>query len=159
LVAPANFLDWRSQSQTFERMGAYETSSYNLSTPGEPERIVGAATSYDVLAILGVQPFLGRGFRFEDDRPSATPVVLLSERLWKRRFRADAGVLTQPISINGEPYVVIGVMPAGFRFPDQEVELWVPLEKQVTPVNMHWRGSHYLSVIARLKKGIGIGQA
>jgi putative ABC transport system permease protein len=159
LVAPANFLDWRSQSQTFERMGAYETSSYNLSTPGEPERIVGAAMSYDVLAILSVQPFLGRGFRLEDDRPSATPVVLLSERLWKRRFHADAGVLTQSISINGEPYVVIGVMPAGFRFPDQEVELWVPLERQVTPVNMHWRGSHYLSIIARLKKDIGIGQA
>ena len=158
-VAPANFLDWRSRAKGFAAMGAYSTFSYNLSVPGPPQQVTGAAMSQSVFNILGVQPLRGRVFRQEDDRPAATAVVLVSARLWHGRFQSAPGIVGQPISVNGTPHVVIGVMPDAFDFPETNVDLWIPLERQVTPTNMLWRGSHYLSVIARLGEGTTIDQA
>jgi len=158
-VAPANFLDWRAQNHSFAALGAADTSSFNLTGTDRPERVVGAVASASVFSILGIHPIAGRAIIDDDDRPEAQRVVLLSESLWQRRYGRNAQLVGQPVALNGEPYIVVGVMPAGFRFPEADVDLWVPIERQITPKDMHWRGSHYLTVIGRLKPGVKLEQA
>ena len=158
-VAPANFLDWRAQNHSFSAMGAADTSSFNLTGTHLPERVVGAVTSASIFSMLGVQPIAGRAIIADDDQPAAPRVVLLSESLWQRRYARDVQIVGKSIGLNGEPYVVVGVMPSNFRFPERDVDLWVPIERQITEKDMHWRGSHYLTVVARLKPGVTLEQS
>jgi putative ABC transport system permease protein len=93
---------------------------------GEPERHLGAAISWDLFPLLGITPSLGRGFTAEDDQPNAAGVVILSDALWTRRYRADPNILGRTILVDAKPYVVIGVMPPRFEFPENQ-RLWIPL--------------------------------
>jgi len=158
-VAPGNFLDWNDHNHVFENMGAFDTFSYNLTSAGAPERIIGAAMSASLFRLLGVQPSIGRDFSPPDDRYKAQRVVILGYPLWQRRFHGDPGILGKDISLNGIRWTIAGIMPAAFRFPDREAELYVPIQQQIEPKEMVWRGSHYLKVIARLKPGIRLEQA
>ena len=87
---------------------------------GEPERYSGAAISWDLFAMLGTPPILGQGFTAEHDRPGAGGVVLLSHDLWSVRYQSDRNVIGRTILINAQPHTIIGVMPPGFRFPNQQ---------------------------------------
>lgn len=156
--APGNFADWKKRNTFFSGMGAIGYRSWNLTGSGEPARIEGEAFSAGVLAVLQTYPMLGRPFAAEEDRPGeASHVALLGYGLWASRFGSDRGVIGRTILLDGEGYKVIGVMPAGFHFPDPDDELYVPLA--LSDAALANRGSHYLRVIARLKPGVSAAQA
>jgi putative ABC transport system permease protein len=157
VAAAGNFNDWRVQNQVFEGLAAIGRKSFNLTGAGDPERVDGREVSGNLFQLLGVEPQLGRPFAPEEDQPGGNRVVILSHALWQRRFGSDPTIVGKPLTINGESHTVIGVMPARFKFPSREDELWVPLvfdSKQAAD-----RGRHYLEVVARLKSGMTLAQA
>jgi predicted permease len=155
--APANFVDWRSQNQSFEGMAATTTRSLNLTGEGEPEKIEANGVTANFFSLLGVQPTLGRGFIPEDDSPQGGKVAVVSYELWQRILGGEAGIVGKNILLNGEKYTVVGVTPAGFQFLDSEVNVWVP--EAFTAEELRNRGGHYLTVFARLKPGVSLSQA
>jgi putative ABC transport system permease protein len=153
------FADYRDQNLVFSSVAAYASSSFNLSDVGEPERIVGTFVSASLFPLLDVQPALGRAFLNEEDRPGHDRVVILSHGLWRRRFAGDSAVIGRSVTIDGQSHTIVGVAPAGFRFPDDETEIWKPIAFTAENLSENERGSHYLSVIARMKPGVTITQA
>ena len=110
-ISYPNFLDWRNQNQTFEKMGVSNYASYNLTGAGEAERIVTGQVSADLFAVLRVNALHGRVFTNEEDKPGGTPVVVLGYPLWQRRFGGQTSILNQAITLNNKSYTVIGIMP------------------------------------------------
>ena len=156
-VAPANFFDLRNQSQAFEGIGAHGPQDINLTGDAEPERLNGELVTANVFSILGVDPVLGRTFLPEEDIPGQHQVVVLSERLWQRRFNRDPSIVNRNITLNGKSFTVVGVMPRGFFYPERETELWIPWAME--PEQASGRGDHYLRLIGRLKPGATLQQA
>jgi putative ABC transport system permease protein len=157
-VSPANFIDWQAQSRAFTGIAASEGFHYNLTGNGQPEHVWGAASSAGWFSVLGVHAEQGRDFRPEEDAPAAAPVVILSDKLWRRRFNGDPGIVGKVIGLNGGPFTVVGVMPPKVDYRE-EIELWVPLQQQIRPDRMLWRDSRFLHVIARAKPGVTTAQA
>src|SRR5215510_5098056 len=158
-ISYPNFTDWRNQNQTFEKMGVYNRASYNLTGAGEAERIVTGQVSADLFSVLRVSPLHGRLFTNDEDKPGGTAVVVLSYALWQRRFGGQMSVLDQPITLNGKPYTVIGVMPESFAYPSR-VEMWVPVGQLSDQASWKQRGNHPgLYGVARLKPGATFEQA
>jgi putative ABC transport system permease protein len=155
--AAANFVDWRDQNQVFEGMAAMYDTSFNLTGTGDPERLEGRSVSASLFPLLGVEPQIGRVFTAAEDQPGAQRVVLLSYALWQQRFGGDPGIVGRSLTLNGEGYVVVGVMPARFQFPSSDDQAWVPIA--FTQEEAANRGRHYLQVVARLKPGVSLGQA
>src|ERR1700693_4320918 len=115
LFSTQDFLDWKQQGGLLSQMGAHVSWQFNISSPGEPaQRIAGSVVSHDFLPVLGVQPLLGRLFSPHQDQPGAGQFVMISYAFWKNRFGADPRIVGKPIQIDGVPYTVVGVMPAGF---------------------------------------------
>jgi putative ABC transport system permease protein len=149
-LSPADFEDWRAQNDVFSQLSALNNWGPTLTAGDEPEPLVGAAVSYDMFSLLGQQPSLGRSFLAEEDKAGAANVVVLSHQLWQRRFGADPGIVGKSISLNQDNYTVVGVMPAGFRFPViPGAELWRPLRPGINPSCQ--RGCVILRALARLK--------
>jgi len=155
--APANYVDWKTQNQSFADMAASHETSFNLTGDGEPERVTSYAVTGNFFPLLGVQPLLGRSFVAEEDRPGANKVVVLSYSLWQSRYGGDRNVLNREILLNGEKHSVVGVMPASFQFFEKEARLWVPIA--FDQEDLANRGGHYLIVVARLKPGVSVAQA
>ena len=153
------FKDYKEQSTVFEHLAGYTQAGFNFSGGGEPERINGAYVTADLFPLLGVAPAAGRVFAAEEDSPGHEQVVILSYSLWQRQFGADRSVLGKTLLINGKDATVVGVMPAGFQFPDREVELWKPIAFDAEDLSEGNRGSHYLRVIGRLKPSVSLEQA
>ncbi len=157
--SPADFLDWQRQNTVFTGMAAMAERSFNLTGVGEPERLEGRRVSANLFDLLGVPALLGRTFVQEDDRPGSH-VVLLSYSLWQRRFGSDPNVIGRAVTLNGESYTVSGVMPREVHLPgygNWNDELWVPIA--FTKEETTERGTHFLDVIARIKRGITLKQA
>src|SRR5918992_1558630 len=125
--APANYVDWKNQTQSFEDMAATHESSMNLTGDGEPERVATRRVTANFFPLLGMQPLMGRGFLPEEDRPQANKVVVLSYSLWQGRYGGDRNIINRAIVLDGEKHTVVGVMPSGFQWIDTEERLWVPL--------------------------------
>jgi len=155
--APANYVDWKNQNQSFADMAAASTESFNLTGDGEPERIAANSVNANFFALFGVQPLLGRGFVPEEDRPGGNKVAVLSYSLWQSRYGGDRNIINREILLNGEKHTVVGVMPAGFHFLENDVRLWVPMA--LDQEELANRGGHYLQVVARLKPGVVLSQA
>jgi putative ABC transport system permease protein len=155
-VSAANYLDWERQNQVFERMAIYSYHGFTLTGSNKPEQIDASAVSSGFFSTLGVQPVLGRAFSPEEDRPGRSNVVVLSHRLWQDHFGSNAGIVGQNIQMDGQNYLVAGVMPANFRFPDF-AQIWTPMAW--TDQERAVRGEHHSVVIARLKSGIDLRQA
>jgi len=158
-VAPANFLDWRRQSASFERMGAADFWVPNLTDGEVPESVQAVHLTSDVLEQLGVAPRLGRLIRPDEETPGRDHTVVLADSFWHRRFAADPTVLGRVIHLNGEPYTVIGVMPPGFEFPPfwaTGTELWAPLALKERAGS---RDAQSLRLFARLKPGVTLAGA
>jgi putative ABC transport system permease protein len=151
-VAPASFFDWRQQNTVFERIAGFFENSATLMGAGGPEHVNNAAVSWDLFELLKVQPIVGRGFAAEEDAPGKNQVIVLSHAMWQQRFGADPAVLGRPVTLNGTPSTVIGIMPPGFYFPTREAEYWTPMA--FNPAKAP-RGGHFLGVVARLKPAIG----
>ena len=155
--APANYIDWKNQNQSFADMAATAQTSFNLTGDGEPERVAAHAVTANFFPLFGVQPLVGRSFLPEEDQPGAPKVAVMSHSLWQSRYGGDRNILNRDIQLNGEKHTVIGVMPASFQFLEGEVRLWVPLA--MSAEDMANRRGHYLKVVARLKPGVGLVQA
>jgi len=156
-VAPANYYDWRSQNQTFSALGAYQPNTFNLaSREGEPERFLGAICDRGFFDVLGVQPLLGRIFTDAEDQSGRDGVVLLGYGVWRQRFGGDPKIVGQMLNMNGQPRMVIGVMPEGFEYPPQSV-MWSPLGFDNEARRR--RDFHRLRVIGRLKNNMPMERA
>ena len=143
--------DWKEATTAFATIAASLGSAMTISDGGaEPERHLGAAVSWDLFPLLGTSPILGRGFTAADDTPNGEGVVLLSHHLWNTRYQADRNVLGRNILVNGKPHTVIGVMPQGFEFP-QNQRLWIPLAPLADKLE---RQARYLFAFGRLNPGV-----
>ena len=154
-VSVPNLKDWREQNTVFSEITAYQFGNFNLSIQDQPERIVGANVSSEFFDVLGTRAQLGRTFQKGEDQPGSNRVVVLSDALWRRNFGADANLVGKDISIGGENFSVIGIMPPQFKFFASQ--MWVPLvftEKQLAS-----RGSHAFNVLGRLKPERTLDQA
>jgi putative ABC transport system permease protein len=170
-IAPANYLDYVKNNNTFERMGAFSMTvrtGFNLGGADDPERVTAANIAADLFPTLGINPIYGRQFLPEEQKEGNNRSVILSYGLWQRRFGADPGIINKTITLNGFSYLVVGVMPKGFQFPTKDllpelqslakpVELWVPLS--ISDASWTARGSRFLHVVGRLKPGVTIEQA
>jgi putative ABC transport system permease protein len=158
-VAPANYVDWRDQSHSFAAMGAADFWSPNLTGVEAPENIKGLKVTQNLFPMLGIDPMLGRLFVEGEDKEGAEREVILSYRLWLRKFSGDPQVLGKPIILDGNAYVVVGVMPQGFQFAPfwaTHAELWVP---NALGARLSSRGGNSLRIFARLKNGVSLAQA
>lgn len=157
-VSPANFRDWREQNNAFSQLTAHMSGDLNLQGVSNPERLSAEFASDNLFGLLGVKPMLGRTFVAGEDRPGAPHVVVLSDGLWHRRFGADPAVIGKTITLSGDPYTIVGVMPDRFRFPASvKRDLWAPL--QLDPKMDALRGSHWLAAIGRLRPGVQLTTA
>jgi putative ABC transport system permease protein len=151
-------LDWRAAVSTFDGLGAADEQTMNVSDEAHPaERFEGAFVSWDTFAMVGVQPVMGRQFRSDDDRPGATPVVMLGHDVWRSRYGSDASIVGRTIRVNGMPAVVIGVMPDDFGFPST-AEIWQPLAL-LSAEERDDRRYRAFDAFGRLRPGITIEQA
>lgn len=158
-ISYPNFTDWRTQTQTFEKIGVYNRASYNLTGSGEAERIVTGQVSADLFSVLRVNALHGRVFTNDEDKPGGRAVAVLSHALWHRRFGGQTNILNQAITLNGKSYDVIGVMPETFAYPSR-VEMWVPVGQLSDQPSWKERGNHPgLYGVGRLKPGVTIEQA
>ncbi len=152
-----NWLTWRERSRSFEDIAlARLVKNFNLTGAGEPERLQAASTSSNLFRVLRVQPMMGRVFT-EDEQKRDARVAVLSFWLWKRRFGGESGILDRKILLNGEPYEVIGVMPADFEYPTAQFELWTPL--YLPPDELQPGVNNNYVSIGRLKPGVTWAQA
>ena len=148
--------DWRTQAQSFADMAAFSQFSVNIADDrGMPEQQSGGRVSENLFRLLGQQPLLGRDFSPADGRKDAERVVILGHSLWRNRYGSDAGVLGKAIRLNGEPAVIVGVMPPGIKFPTR-AELWTQLIPNAE--NMK-RARRDHSVVGRVKPGVSRAQA
>jgi len=153
-VAPANYIDVAQQNQSFESIAAAQWWEPNLTGRDEPEHLRGLQLTARMFQVLGVSPALGRTFNPDEDQPGRERVVVLSNRLWQRRFAGDPQVVGRQITLDGESYTVIGIMPPEFQFAPfwaTRAELWSPLNLAPRANN---RGGQSLRVFARLKPGV-----
>jgi putative ABC transport system permease protein len=153
--APA-FAAWKARNTVFESMAASSDAVYNLTGVGDPLSVIGYRFDGDFFSVLGTQPMLGRTFVPEEMTAGNHRVAVLSHRLWQRRFNADPNVVGRNITMNDEPFTVIGVMPPAFNHP-QRAEIWTPLVLTAR-VQSNWN-VRALRVAARLKPGVTIDQA
>jgi putative ABC transport system permease protein len=164
-ASPANYLDWAAQNHVFSYMAASRGFQGNLTGGERPERIRFTMVSGNFFPLFGVNPVLGRSLLAEDEKAGNNHVVVLSYGLWKSRFASDRGLLGHNITLNGEPYTVVGVMPANFT-PDDYGQLWMPSPWDVPPYPLApekdprpLRDSNYFEAWARLKPGVTLAQA
>jgi putative ABC transport system permease protein len=159
VVSPGNYIHWSEQARVFERMAGVGQASFFRMTitgaGGDPEEMPAQAVTADFFPILGVQPAHGRWFLPEDDKPN-TRVVVLSHALWTRRFGADPGIVGRAITLNGNAFTVVGIMPPEFYFIEREATLWVTIG---LPAEARTPRGRWMLVVARMKPGVTLPQA
>ena len=153
----ANFTDWNSRNQVFDDMAAYFNWTYNLTGVDDPERIEAAVVTGSFFDVLGVQSSIGRTIITDDDQSGKDNVVVLSHSFWQRRFGSDTAIIGKVITLNRNSFTVIGVMPSDFKFPDREIQLWVPAG--FSAAQKQDRAGKFLKVIGRLKPNVKVEQA
>ena len=158
-----DFLDWRAQTTTLDRLAAYDTAGVTLTGAGDAVGLPVAIVTADLFPMLGVAPLHGRVFGADDDKPGAPRTVILSEGLWRRRFAGDAGVIGRAITLDDEPFTVIGVMPARFEFPfdaEDPAQLWLPVNaSRFAAEFIPQRNASFLNAIGHLKPGYDLAAA
>jgi putative ABC transport system permease protein len=155
-VSAANYLDWERQNHIFERMAMYTYHGFTLTGGATPEQLDACAATSGFFATMGVQPELGRVFTPEEDQPGRSNVVVLSHRLWQEHFGSNPAIVNQNINMDGQSYLVAGVMPESFRFPDF-AQMWTPMAW--TDKERAVRGEHHSVVVARLRPDVELKQA
>jgi putative ABC transport system permease protein len=168
-VSPSEFVDYKTRAHSFEELGAFGYTNFNLAGEDKPERISGATVTAGVLPLLGVSPIKGRFFEPEECTLGRDDVVIISARLWQRRFNSDPQIVGTKLLLNGKSFTVVGVMPASFDFPLQlfnlgnggqfggRAEIWQPLA--FTDDEMKARSSRSFAIIGRLVSGTSLARA
>ena len=163
VVAPANMLDWQEQVAAFEDMAAWADwqASATLTGEGRPIRLNSSYVTGNIFSVLGVRPISGRAFTAEETWKSGTPVVMLSERIWRDRFNADPAIVGKTLQLDGKATQVVGVMPRSLgAFPREAVDIWEPMAwEPERRSQVSFRRAHWLRVVARLKPGVTTEEA
>ena len=157
-VSAPEYLDYRESNRSLSHVAALSTLGVTLTgTNAEPQRVSGALVTGDFFRTLGVEAALGRALAPADDAPGGTPRVVLGDGLWRSRYGADPAILGRTVTIDGESFEVVGVMPPGFAFPSRETVVWGPLG--LDPADRSGRASHSLQLVGRLASGVTLDQA
>jgi len=167
-VSAPEYLDYEKQLTSFEKIGGFNYAAYNLTTGDVPERVAGAVVSPSVFSLLGVEPLRGRFFTKDEGAEGRDDVVLISARLWQRRFNSNPTIVGNKISLNGRPHTVVGIMPEQFDFPlplfnvqgarfASRADIWKPIA--FTKDELAARYSRSYSVIGRLRPAVSVAQA
>jgi predicted permease len=167
LLRARDYLDWRAQSQRFAQLACYDTIEINLTGSGEAERLILGRVSTNFFPTLDISPLLGRGFLPGEDQPGGQRVMLLGQQLWQRRFSSDPNIVGKTLVLDGNGYLVVGVMASGINLPggmgffetdyQPNIDAWVPLV--LNAGDNHRREFFPVNVIGRLKPGITLEQA
>jgi putative ABC transport system permease protein len=160
VVSPGNFMHWREMQRSFEDMAAISGTigssfSVTVTGAGEPEEVPVQLVTASFFSVLGVNPALGRPFTIEEDRPFSN-VVVISDRLWRRKFSGDPDLLRKAITIDGTPRELVGIMPPGFSYLDKTVDVWLPMGFTAEARNPRGR---WINVSGRLNPGVTFEQA
>jgi predicted permease len=168
LINGRHFYEWRAHCRTCESLGMAESVGFNVSAGSAAERFSGLRVSYNFFRTLGVQPVLGRDFRPEEELPGDSHVLILSNAVWRARFNGDPAIIGRPVRVGGEPYVIVGVMPADFRLPigaqwgpafgppDTQPEMFRPLGQDFSQARP--AGNNNYVAVLRLKPGADVSQ-
>ena len=159
-VSPPEWLDLKRDAISWQGIEGWNNNGVNLAGTSEPVRATASFVTGGMMPMLGVKPLLGRVISPDEDVPNMPRNAVISYALWQRAYGGDPNILGRDIRLSGNACLVIGVMPRGFAFPPGEIdppELWVPL--QINPASPGGRGSHFLSLIGRLKPGVTLAQA
>jgi predicted permease len=151
------FLDCQRQSRSLGPIAAWTYSGATLSDPGDAEYVEDRQISSELFSVLGISLPKGRAFLPEEDRPGAAPVIIISYRLWQRRYAGSPAMIGSPIVFDGKPYTVVGVAPVGFRL-DGEADVFTPLGQSTRP-QMQNRGARFIHLVARLRPGVALAEA
>jgi len=154
-----DFADWQKASTQMEGMALLASRSMNRTGDGEPERVTGGRVSWNFFNVVGVQPAQGRGFLAEEDRDAGPRVVVLTHEYWVRRCGQDPAMVGKTLHLDGEAWLVVGIMPKGFHFDHQvnRCDLFVPMALNRQEATS--RGSHFMPVVGRLKPGATVASA
>jgi putative ABC transport system permease protein len=157
-VSPADYLDWRRRATVFEHMAAFMDAPMSLTGDGEPVQLPGALVGWSFFDLLRIRPQLGRTFQAGDEVQGQHRRVILAHGLWLNRYGGDRGIIGRRLTLNGNPFEVVGVLPPDFQFIDPLIQVWAPLalEGTATPPT---RVLHQVDVYARLKPGVTMPQA
>jgi putative ABC transport system permease protein len=155
-IAPGNYADWQQRAQSFESMAPLHVASFNLTGDGgEPERLAAVRTSPSLFATLGLMPLVGRTFVPEDG--TGEPVAVVSEGFWLRRLGGDPAAVGRTITLDGSPHLVVGVVPRDFRFPDGEIDVFVPTVW--APEVLAQDSAYWWYLVAKLRAGVSLEAA
>lgn len=155
-IAAYQYLAWRDGQTSLADLGAYTDNNFNLTGQGEPERISCAQVTASVFTTLGVQPVRGRVFLEEEDKPRANNVAIVSEKFWRARYGGSESILGSALTLDDKLYTIVGVMPAGFRFPG-EFDVWLPLA--LDPAKEFGDFFSLIEVVGRVRPGGNLDQA
>ena len=155
-VAPATYLEWQAQANSFEQLGAYNWDGVNFTGDGTPQKIQDFLITPNFFSVLGVQPQLGRDFLAEEGQPGRNQELILSYGLWQRRYASDPKILGKTVKVDGKPFTIVGVMAKGFDYP-MSAEAWFPMAFDAKA--RVERDNRQLWVLGRLKPNVSIAQA
>ncbi|MGP0076367.1 MAG: ABC transporter permease [Bryobacteraceae bacterium] len=155
-VSIPKFMAWKKANQTFQAMALYDQSGpgLNLGSGDHPQQVKGIHVSAEYFQVFGVSPSLGRGFLPREDQPNGAKAAVLGYDLWRTRFGGDPSLVGKPILLGGDPYTVVGILPASFH-SDPPADIFIPLQADPNSTNQ----GHYLLVAGRLKPGATLGSA
>ncbi len=158
-----DFLDWQAQSTSFSTLGVFATTGTTLTGMGDVVAMPALVVSPDLLTLLGVAPLRGRVFTAEDDKPGAPRTAIIAESVWSTHFSRDENIVGRTVTFAGDPFTIIGVMPAGFEFPfdaEEATEVWMPMRSSRFSANWaEQRNASFLHGIGRLKPGATLTSA
>jgi predicted permease len=164
--SPGEYIDVQNENHSFEEMALAQGRTFVLTGREQPERIFGARTQSSLLEMLGAKPLLGRLLLPEDDKPGKADVAILSERIWKRLFNADPGIVGKTIVLNGNPFTVAGILQPSFELTDEVMPSETPMDKMdiFAPLPLGAdaaknRGDENYNIMVRLKPGLSVKQA
>src|SRR5215813_6203347 len=157
-ISYPNFQDWRERAQSFTEMAGYRPALFNLTQVERPTRLQGRAVNWNFFRMLGAQPQLGRLFVTDDDKAGAARTTILSYTTWQAQFGGDHAIIGKAISLDGNSYTVIGVLPPRFEFFRRD-DLFVPLGVSALPADQYRADHGGLNVLARLKDGVSLSHA
>ncbi|MGA8144333.1 MAG: ABC transporter permease [Candidatus Acidiferrales bacterium] len=155
-VTPADYVAWKMQSQSFEKVAAYEWSDVNLTGSGDPEKLTGANVTSNFFDVLQMPPQLGRAFLPEEEQPGRDHEVILGHGLWQRAFGSYPKIIGKTVTVDGVSQTIVGVVGDDFDFPTS-AQIWFPMT--LTDSERNLRSSHYVWPVARLRSGVSVEQA
>src|SRR5579871_3685985 len=159
-VSWMDFGDWQTQASDFESMSVYHQRHFVFTGLDKPDQLRAGEVSSSFFSLLGMHPILGRTFAPEEDKAGATPTVVLSYGFWRSHLSGDSGIVNRTILLDGTPYVVVGVLPADFRFFQSRTDVYIPAALKGNDPNWLDRGNHQgYQVLARMRPGVSLAAA